>query len=175
MRQMKVPWAGADAPDWVGRVRRMQYQGRQTLFVPGGPPTSLAMSVDVQVKGRGTGWLKFAQTARVGGVMGMPPSTNTLERVTGTAQFAGLWVPPAALGRLQQGQQLDKDPLSGFTTQVTYRGPNQNGGQVVTISEANNVQRLDYVYDLQTGMLVAHGNTNQTMNLQTQIQLTGTQ
>jgi hypothetical protein len=171
---LDLPWTGMEAPDWAGQVRGMQYQGRQTLFVPGGPPTSLPMTVEVQVKARGEGWLRFSQTAKVGGVMGMPPATNTLERVTGTAQIGGLWVPPAALARLRQEQELDKDPLSGYTTRVSYRGPNPAGDQVVTISQANRIQQLDYVYSVQTGMLLAYGNTDRSLNTRTQIQLAGT-
>ena len=173
-RTVQIPWAADAVPNWLATIQSLQYSGSHTVQVPGVQAIPLPMSAQAQIKSRGVNWLQYSLAVQVGGVSGLPPSTSQAEAVSGYAQIGGLFVSPVGLSRLRQGQTIDQDPLTGVTTTVSQVGPSGGGRHVVVISEIGQMQRCDYAYDWQTGMLVGLSTSEQSLHTTRRLQLTGT-
>ncbi len=97
------------------------------------------------------------------------PTVAEAQLVTGSAQFGGLWIPPAGLTPLQPGQVLDSDPRTGFTVSVARADP-----QSVVVSEVSPLQRIEYTYDRKNGLMVHYAKTDYyQFNIQTVLRFTG--
>ena len=173
-RTVRIPWAADAVPNWLAGVQSLSYSGTHSTHLPGVPVIPLPMSSQVQIGNRGVNWLQYTLAVQVGGVSGLPPSTSQVEAVSGYAQIGGLFVSPAGLAKLRAGQVLDQDPFTRVTTSVTHVGASPRGGQVVTVSEAGQMQRHDYSYDGQTGMLIGLSASEQFLHTTRRLQLTGT-
>ena len=169
-RAVQLPWANDYVPNWLATVRSASYSGTYAVHVPGSPVIPLPMSSHVQVTNRGRNWLQFTLTLQMGSALGMPPTRSQSTSVSGHAQVGGLFVSPAGLAKLRQGQVLDRDPLTKVTIQVTGVG----GGRV-TVSEIGQVHRMAYTYDARTGMLVGVVSHDQVLNMRRELRLTGSQ
>jgi hypothetical protein len=95
----------------------------------------------------GSNWARYVQTVNAPG--NNPPTP----RVFGSAQFGGLWIPPAALGQLRSGQVLDQDQVTGVVTSVSQIGRVAGDIDGVVLSLVGSGFRLDQVYERQTGVL----------------------
>ncbi|MFZ5496383.1 MAG: hypothetical protein ACOZE5_13750 [Verrucomicrobiota bacterium] len=155
-RQLKVPWIGLPAPDWVAKTRTLRYAGTQGAFVPGTGPMGFPLSVRISVRRAGPDWFEFNEAAEVTSPYGQPPQQAEATRVAGTNQLGGFWVPPAALAQLQAGQQLDNDSV----TQVRVVVESAAAGRVALL-ETGAEHRTRYVYDRATGILVATSQEQQ--------------
>ena len=152
-RQLNLPWADAPPPDWVGTTQRVVYQGLRTTSSPYMTPVSLRQSNEVQIVGRGAGWLAVRSVLTIEGASGMPPFSDERLRVFGTAQIGSLWTAPGALHGLQVGETIDRDPYTGVVVQVTQGcATNAGGAAVAVISEIGAIDRLDHGYDCATGL-----------------------
>ena len=67
----------------------------------------------------------------------------------GRTQFHGLWINPAILARLQQGQVLDDDPITGMKTAVT-----RVTDRSVVIESISPGGALGSEYDRADGMMI---------------------
>lgn len=155
-RQLKAPWIGLPAPEWVAKSRTFRYAGTQGAFVPGTGPVGFPLSVRLSVRRTGPGWIEFNEAVEVSSPYGQPPQQSEATRIAGTNQLGGLWVPPEALAQLQPGQQLDSDPL----TKVRFTVEAVTGGRI-TLLESGTEHRTQYVYDRETGVLVATSQQQQ--------------
>jgi hypothetical protein len=148
VRTLNIPWASAPAPAWVGQLRVLRYDGKMTATAyPGASPVVFPMSVTFERQYLGTNWARYVQTTSAPGHN--PPIT----RVFGSAQFGGLWVPPAVFGQLQPGQVLDQDRVTGVVTSVGQIGRVLGDIDGVVITMAGSGFRLDQVYDRRNGVL----------------------
>jgi hypothetical protein len=77
-------------------------------------------------------------------------------------------VEPADLARLQQGQELDRDPVTRLVTWVSYVGPDARGRNVVVISTGTpgrpDQQQQDASYDANSGLCVGLRSTLPSLN-----------
>ena len=169
-RTVQLPWASDYVPNWLATARSMAYSGTYAMQVPGSPVIPLPMSSHVAITKRGLNWLQYTLTLQMGSAGGLPPSRSETVAVAGHAQIGGLFVSPVGLGKLRQGQVIDRDALTQVTTQVAAGG----GGRVV-ISEVGPVQRMDYTYDARSGMLVGVTSYDQVLHMRRELRLTGSQ
>jgi hypothetical protein len=105
-----------------------------------------------------------------------PQPVKPTEDVTSQSLLAPLAIDPAILAKLQKDQVIDTDPDLQYTTSVSYIGPDNQGKNVVVISQmaSNNAAanpRIDSVYDPASGIMVEQDKSNpifmttQTMRL----------
>ena len=142
-----VPWQAYPAPDWVARVQRLTYAGTLTT-VTAGTPFQLPIDHEVTVDARGRDWLHGRTLSRMGSIQGMPPSVQSSVDSSGPASIGGLWIAPEALAQLRPGQPIERVESVGIETVVSEAA----GGRVV-ISEQGPLHRIDYAYDVATGVL----------------------
>jgi hypothetical protein len=116
--------------------------------VTAGTPFQLPIDHEVTVDARGHGWLHGRTLSRMGSIQGMPPSVQSSVESSGTASIGGLWIAPEGLARLHPGQPIERVEAVGIETVVSEAA----GGRVV-ISEQGPLRRIDYAYDLATGVL----------------------
>ncbi len=155
-RQLKVPWIGLPAPAWVAKTRTLRYTGTQGAFVPGTGPLGFPLSVRISIRRTGPGWIEFNESVEISSPYGQPPQQTEGTRIAGTNQLGGFWIPPEALTRLQPGQQLDDDSV----TRVRCTVEAVDAGRV-TLLESGTEHQTRYVYDRQTGLLVATSQQQQ--------------
>lgn len=153
-RDLDIPWADADAPDWVADLQEMRYEGTQQFHVGTGQPVTAPVSLVAAVTGRGKNWMTYDQVIRSIPAQGLPEQTSTIPRSCGPAQLGAMWVPPDGLADLRRGQALDSDPLTGMKTAVSGVGKDARGRDVVEITQDNVTQRMTFRYDVETGALV---------------------
>ncbi len=169
-RTVQIPWARDAVPNWLATVRRLQYSGSHAVTLPGSPVIPLSLSATAQIANRGINWLQYHLTMQIGGVQGAPPQVSQVEAVSGYAQIGGLFVSPAGLAKLRQGQTIDRDPFTQVTATVAGAGQG-----LVTLSEVGPGQRTDFSYNARTGMLTALRLTNEHLHMRRELRLTGTQ
>jgi len=70
----------------------------------------------------------------------------------------GLWIAPAVLRQLQQGQALDRDPVTGMAVSVGQVGSLPGISEAVAITEANETMQITYVYERSSGLFVFYNS-----------------
>ena len=153
MRQLNLPWNGGAMPDWIPRTRTLTYEGKKTVNVVAAGVYSFPCKARLTFQQFGPGWLKYTQWGGLYGP-GMPSSEGQVERVVGTSQAGGLWIPSAALRQLRPGQTLDQDPYS----QMRFWVQRVDGSGVHLIEEGSRASR-SYVYNIKDGMLVSYSES----------------
>lgn len=98
----------------------------------------------------------------------MPSDART---VTGTGSLLPYVIPPAALGGLRPGQEIDRDPQTGYAVSVAGADP-----QTVTLQFGNPRQIILLTYDRAQGLLIRtssreHSTAGTNMFLVRQMQL----
>lgn len=171
VRATTLPWGTAPAPAWVGSTRVLRYQGEMAVHVPGSPVFPVPVSVTFQRQGGGADWARYQQITVQGGMGGVPPNVSEAERAFGPASLGGLWISPQALARLHSGQVVDSDPVTKVTVSVGRIGPTSAGMMAVTITELGAGQRIDHLYDQNSGVLLATTSFDRVLNAQTELRL----
>jgi hypothetical protein len=164
MRDLNLPWANEAPPDWVKTVKVLHYRGNvqyQNAFV--NIPTAVAL--DMTISDRGNGWLMFTDNTQVQ-VGNSPPIPSQSVFASGNAQIGGVWIGPATLANLQQGQVIDQDAITQMKTVVS-----SVDGNSVTISQSSPCGQRDYQYDKQTGIMTGWGFTDVQLKQRTVLQL----
>jgi hypothetical protein len=147
-RTLKLPWSGGALPEWAIQGARLNYTGSYVWGSPaaGVPDTTLPSSVSVDVARCGTSWCAVDLASKV---QGQAQVRST--RMVGAAQiFDAFWLPPEALDALDDGQVLDRDPVTGARIRVARPGD----GTIVLTEEAV-AYAIALVYDERDGMLTA--------------------
>jgi hypothetical protein len=147
-RVVVYPWAGEDATSWSASPEPMTYKGTTSVPTAGGAPLVLGQELAVTPQGSGPGWIRYSCMLKTVNPL-TPPTSSPSETISGLGQFGGAWLPPAALGRLTKGQQLDRDPV----TQVTVSVSSVTSDRVM-ISATSPTQTLRWGYDKRTGKMV---------------------
>lgn len=155
------------APAWSKNVRRMKYQGGQTLAGGVGPSITLPMECDIHFTERGDGWTLGQLTLRS---QGQPDSTS--EIAIGPATFGGNWLNPAALNQLQQGE-IDRDATLRFA--LTYEIAQTPMGRLGVFKETGDSRtyQMIWAYDLNDGALVYTSFEQPEFGLKRELKLVG--
>ena len=147
VRNCDLPWADAPAPAWTQQVRRLEYAGNVTTMIANGggvaPPQPFGFACSLG--DHGEHFLAYQ--------LQIANTPGTVSGCCGSASRLGIYLPPRAMGRLQQGQVLDDDKFVGAKLVVA-----QADGQRVTLSEVGKMFRRDVTYDA-NGMMVAARTT----------------
>lgn len=171
MRQVALPWNEGRPPSWLARIASYTFSGSQVLELPGVPPTSLPLEIELVRTQIGANYVVLE--ARAPGAAAAPDGqTNTLT-VSGPSMFGGIWIPPLALEELRPGQVIDEDPNTRerITVQAVGRAP--YGRNVVTflIEAQGYATWMDY--EIGTGMLLVMTVKDRLQNTSTQLRFTG--
>jgi len=151
-----VPWQTYAAPAWVASVQRLTYAGTMTTVTAGTSPLQLPIDLEVTIDARGSDWLHARTVSRMGSIQGMPPSVQASIESSGPASIGGLWIAPDALAQLRPGQPIERVEAVGIDTTVG----DTTGGRVVVV-EQGPLHRIEYAYDVVTGVLDAVTVTQQ--------------
>lgn len=165
-RMVRWPWADRDAPGWVAQTTMLKYQGTYSMVIPGSPEFPVPLSLTATFKQKARRWASYQIESQINNPYGTPSLPNQVDMIAGPSIFGGLWIDPAALGNLRQGQILDQDRLAGTTVTVTGSGPAS-----VEFTESGQIHRQICTYDRRTGILSRFVviddtlHTTQTLNL----------
>ncbi len=153
VRQMQLPWANEPFSPRADQFKSAVYTGQMGIEPSNGVPSS-PQTDHVRVAGREPGCIHVGIKKQF---MGMDPATTPeMSRYTAVHQVVGFLINPSALRKLQKGQSIDKDPITGQHTYVEYVGASYQGNQVVGIVEETAGSTLRWIYDLQTGELFGY-------------------
>ena len=148
-RDIAVPWGRETPPDWVTNVRALHYRG-STISRGALPTVPNILAIDLEVVGRGRGWVQFSGTSSQQFQNAPSPSPARISLASGPNQWDGFWIGPGALALLRTGQVLDEDPVTRMRTVVAKA---DEASAVITMSNA--AGEVDNQYDKRTGMLTA--------------------
>ncbi|MBL8727941.1 MAG: hypothetical protein JNM25_05890 [Planctomycetes bacterium] len=150
VRAVQVPWAGQRPPRWLQPGRLVHLAGTYATSL-GGELAAAPFRFDAQITvDHRVGDCLIAKLAtRLDFGNGMGQDAESLQ-VYGPASIGSLFLDPSCVQRMQPGQVLDQDPLTGW--QVTFAG---SDGRYATIFEQGSLEQQSYTYDLQNGALVA--------------------
>lgn len=149
VRQVNIPWAQyGNAPETKGRT--MQFRGQQSLDMGMGYPTSTPIQMNTTVAHTDGVITMYESSISMG--QGGTPFRQRLY-CTG-AQIGSVKMPPQALATLKTGQEIDRDPITGYRTFVEFVGKNEMGQALVVLSLAGQSGLRRWVYDAQSGQLI---------------------
>jgi hypothetical protein len=150
LRELKLPWTGQKAPQWLRQVQQMRYAGTYKNSLAEGvmAPWAYSFAVNFDRKVADCAFATLNMRLEYGG--GTQPQDSQSTAVYGPGAIANLWLDPRTIMNLQQGQVLDRDPIT--KAQVTFAG---SDGRTATIVEQGQLQTQSFTYDLQNGQLVA--------------------
>jgi hypothetical protein len=169
-----LPWSSAAAPDWVARTRFLRYDGAINVYVPGNAPIPVPLTSTFRWQKGGPHWAQYHQTVVQATGTGVALTTEA-ERVFGPATVGGLWVAPQALRQLRPGQVVDRDPVTQVTVSVGQIQRTPQGTTAIVITETAAAQTVDYLYDLDSGVMLSVSNFNKIVNQQIQLRLVASQ
>lgn len=150
LRELKLPWIGQKAPQWLPQVQQLRYVGTYKNSLAEGVMAPWGYQFDVNFD-RKVGDCAFTTlNMRLDYGNGMQPQDSKSNVAYGPGSVACLWLDPRAVQNLQQGQVLDRDPIT--KSQVTFAG---SDGRTATIYEQGQLETQSYTYDMQSGQLVA--------------------
>jgi hypothetical protein len=148
VRQLKGPGVDGKNPDWVARIKRMQYAGTVTVQIPGVPPVQGPAQLDVAIGKRGTNWARYTTDLQfnIGGMPQRAPGDGVVSLRGGS-----FWVDPVAFAKVEAGQVLDEDPVTRIKTSI---GQVDRGNRFTVLVQGPGVAS-ESMYDARTGMLQA--------------------
>lgn len=145
VRQLDLPWLDSPLPESVSRAQSFSYRGSFSLQGPGMTPTPLQIAIDLQVAKRGANWQSLRGRSQTQGTVGV----NEVNSVNGPGNLPPLGIAPSVLASLQVGQEIDRDPHTGFVVRVSA-----SDAQAVVLQAVGPRQTYTYVFDRQRGILV---------------------
>lgn len=175
VRQVQTPWSGSALPASLGGVQTMTYDGISAANVRFQTPLEFTLAFHDGTNSYLPYTLNIQHTGTF--MPGLQPQpVPPTQDVTSQSLLAPLAIDPGILAKLQKDQVIDTDPDIGYTTSVSYIGPDNQGKNVVVVSQisSSNPQgnpRIDSVYDPATGIMVEQDKsdpmfkTTQTMRL----------
>ena len=118
---------------------------------------------------RGGNWTLFQAFSQAQWQMATGPGAKV---VTGPGLLSPLIIPPAGLALLRPGQEIDRDPLTGFVARVAAADQ-----QTVTLQIDGPDRSMMYVYSRAQGTLIRsvsrERGAGQNMIIMREMQLTG--
>lgn len=173
VRQLSVPWASDPDPDWVKTFKAIEYTGESVFQLVGDMTGGIKKTISLKFRpaDRGEGWIGIVKTMTETDQFGLSTSSDSPLIMT-PGRVDPLWISPAALARLTEGQVIDTDPFTKLETKVgrTENGPN---GPMVELFCGNKSQESRTWFDLKTGVMAqfssdsAATHTRMTVTLKT--------
>lgn len=149
-RVIDRPWLRHGlAPVSVGQTFR--FRGQQTLDMGMGYPSSMPIEMTLTASHVDGSIIAYDAVTQFTGAGGTPFRSK---RYCTAGQLGNVVMPPQALAELRSGQELDRDPVTGYTTFVEFVGRNEMGQNLVVIRESGQAGLQRWVYDAQTGHLL---------------------
>lgn len=145
VRQLDLPWLRAPLPDCLQRVQSIGYQGQFSVQFPGAAHTPLGIQDEMRVTRRGADYVLFEGRSQ-SQTVSLP---SDFKAVTGVGCLPPLAIAPDILNRLQPGQEIDRDPQTGFSIRVA--GADSQG---VMLQADGPRQTFIYVYERTQGKLI---------------------
>jgi hypothetical protein len=167
-----TPWANDAAPEWTKSIHRMNFTGKGIVAPPAGMRMEVPARSTFEVTQRHGNWVQFKVTTLQGQPGRELPSMQLL--VTGPSSFDPLWIPPAALARLQKGQVISQNRQTQeiVTVDGSARGPK---GDMVVLTDANSMGGYQLGYDMKTGALTTCRFVNSALHTQLDLVLQSTE
>ena len=155
VRTVSLPWTGQQAPQWLQAGKQLEYAGTFANSLMAGTLAPWRYGISVAVEKRVGECTVAKVVTRLDYGNGQPQETpGTL--VYGPGSFANLFLDPRTLQKLQPGQVLDRDPVTG--RQLSFAG---SDGRTATILEQGPLDQQSYMYDLQSGVLLGTSQRQQ--------------
>ena len=155
VRTVSLPWTGQSAPQWLQPGKQLDYAGTYGNSLMAGTMAPWRYGMSVLVDKRQGDCTIAKLTTRLDYGTGQPQETPGFV-VMGPGAVANVFLDPRAVQKLQRGQVLDRDPVTG--RQVSFVG---SDGRTATILEQGPVDQQSFTYDLQSGVLVATSQRQQ--------------
>lgn len=167
-RPAVMPWVDDPQPEWSRTVRKMVYEGANTMHQVNGPPIPIRYRATNDFLEHNDGWAKLNVTVEM---EWQQPATSPA--IASNLLFGNWWISPDALKRMQPGELWRNDATRSTVTYDVSPGP--NGQQLGYISEVgeNNFFVLRYGYDLNDGALVHFFKLDRELNTTTESVLVG--
>lgn len=148
VRMRDVPGIGEALPEWVERGTSLHYTGTLTITNPFdayGFEASYPVEVTVTIDDAGADWATFQGTTSVDYRNGFVDTSRSTGAVGAVGQY---WYTPDALARLEDGQVLDDDPVTGALLTVEAVEPDG-----VTLRTEMNGVTVTATYDPGSGAM----------------------
>lgn len=156
LRMVSLPWSGQNAPQWLQAGKRLDYTGTYQNSLTEGTMAPWRYGMSIQLtEVRGACAAAKLQT-QIDYGSGAGPQTTDSQAIYGPASFGNVYLDARALQRLQRGQELDRDPVTG--RRLVFVG---SDARTATILEQGPVDQQSFTYDLQSGVLVATSQRQQ--------------
>lgn len=108
-RQLDLAWHSGRLAVWVAQTRRLHYSGAYGTTLSRASTVELNAAAAFALQDHFDHWSACSLSSSVHG-----QASSVAEQLTGGDEiFDGLWLSPAALDALQDGQTLDTDPVTG--------------------------------------------------------------
>lgn len=146
MRDLNLPWRATRLPAWAKAGATLSYEGSYSTAIPGSPAMVLPYAIQVEVRQAKRRWFEYDLTDFVAGRY-----NSTSRRVNGVAQATDtLWLPPRGMARLEVGQVIDEDPITGFVTRVE-----EVRDDVIVLRASGPAHNTWATFDRESGLLLS--------------------
>lgn len=162
MRKVATPWSRGRLPKAATELRELVYEGSLDTLLPGTPPMRSPEQVRLLRVGIGGDFVVMRRTG-ASWIGNARTDMAVRDIARGPLSMTPWVVEPGDLAKLQQGQELDRDPVTRLVTRVSWIGRDAAGRNVVVIRIGtpgrSDQQSQDYSYDLATGLCVGMRST----------------
>ena len=156
LRMVSLPWSAQTAPQWLQAGKRLDYAGTYKNSLTEGTMAPWRYGMSIQLtEVRGSCASAKLQT-QIDYGSGAGPQTTDGQAIYGPASFGNIYLDVRTLQRLQRGQELDRDPVTG--RRLVFVG---SDGRTATILEQGPVDQQSFTFDVQSGVLVATSQRQQ--------------
>lgn len=167
MRMIETPWTKGQLPRALRDVRQMVFEGSLDTCIPNVPVMRGPEQVVLTRVGIGDDFVVMRRTGTA--INANVRSELPVKDIACSPHSLTPWaVEPCDLAKLQQGQELDRDPVTHLVTLVSYVGRDATGRNVVVISTGTpgrqDQQRSDVSYDRASGICIGLRSTNPALN-----------
>lgn len=167
-RPAEMPWSKFAAPEWVGKARKLVYEGAETLHQSNGPAIPMGYRGTLEFAEHGNGFVVVNSTLET---QWSQPIRS--QDVASVHRFGNWWISPQALREMKSGVIAN---VPATKSQITYEvaaGPNgQQLGYLAEIGE-NNAFVIRYGYDLNDGCLIHYFKLDRELSRTTESRLVG--
>jgi hypothetical protein len=160
LRQTHLPWANSPLPK-AADADRFTYQGNRVINF-NGVVTTIPLAADFLPHDRAPELVPMkVNVAEYALGPSAAPLRSTFERVAAPDEMLPMFIDPGQLERLQQGQEIDRDPETKYVVSVTFVGKSAHGRDIVAITESAGDENpsTQFVYDKANGAAIAVQST----------------
>ncbi len=145
MRQTELPWTGQRATPDLAQLKQLDFAGSYSTAVQMAGTITWPYTSHWDIGKLDEFSVQMKQTFAIDYRNGQPPQPQTSDRA---GSLTCVWVDPRILGKLQQGQVIDEDPITKMKLSVAGV---QNGS--VVFVERSQVETTSVAYDQRSGQI----------------------